>query len=139
MTTNENLLPGTLIEYKTVGGTPATAWLKYHVAGLTDKSIGLRVVGEADEYNKNCNHGLEFTLYVKPRGRAKVLELPKIDPTEQFVPPADVANDTGNAVRAERRAARENTAPRVAGSHADCTHPKSKAGRAACRKARATA
>lgn len=138
MTTNENLLPGTLIEYKTAGNTPATAWLLYHVAGLTDKSIGLRVVGEADEYNKDCNRGVEFTLYVKPRGRAKVIQLPEIDPTEKFVPPADVANDTGNAVRAERRAAREAT-PRVAGSHADCTHEKSKAGRAACRKARATA
>jgi hypothetical protein len=99
------------------------------------------VTGEADEYNKDCNRGLEFTLYVKPRGRAKVLQLPEIDPTEKFVPPTDVANETGNAVRAERRAARENTEakPRVAGSHAECSHESSKAARAACRKARAAA
>jgi hypothetical protein len=140
MTTNENLLPGTLIEYKTAGNTPATAWLLHHVGGLTPKTIGLRVVGEADEYNKDCNRGVEFTLYVKPRGRAKVIQLPENAPTEKFVPPTNkgtkhVGLSPENVAYAEEMAG--YVKPRVASSHSECSHESSKAARAACRKQRA--
>jgi hypothetical protein len=58
---------------------------------------------------------------------------------------ADVANDTGNAVRRAKKSLpvhdagpyRDPATGRVMTSHKECDHEKTKAARAACRKARA--
>ena len=121
MTTNANLLPGMLIEYKSASG-PATAWVLEQLGrGPTDATIAIRVKGEGPD--DHPNRDLEFTIYVRPKGRAKILEgdIPVEKPVHDA--PSDGQIKT----------------PRAAGSHAQCTHESSKAARAKCRKDRAIA
>jgi len=125
MTTNANLRPGTLIEYKSAHLVEKAWVLEQLGRGLTDATIAIRVKGET-----GINTDQEFTIYVKPKGRAKVLETPA-DAEEAVT----AAADAELAADEPKREAK----PRVAGSHAECSHESSKSARAACRKARAAA
>ena len=132
MTTNANLLPGTLIEYKSAHSVEQ-AWVIAEPTTegvVTQGMVKIRVKGET-----GVNTDLEFDIYVKAKGRAKILE---VIPEAAEAELNRSSNKLRRELRAENRVAQDHT-PRAVTSHADCTHEKSKAGRAACRKARAAA
>jgi len=135
MTTNANLRPGTLIEYKSAHSVEKAWVLEQLGRGLTDATIAIRVKGET-----GINTDQEFTIYVKPKGRAKVLETPA-DAEEAVTAAADAMPAgpfSGRALLNDLQS-KADAKPRVAGSHAECSHESSKSARAACRKARAAA
>lgn len=125
MTTNEKLIPGTLIEYKSAHSIEKAWVLEPAVPAITPGLVRIRVKGET-----GINTDLEFDLHVKARGRAKVLELPKTTVDDCLDALAGVNMPTPGVDDFK-------STPRATGSHANCSHPATKAGRAACRKARA--
>lgn len=137
MTTNENLLPGTLIEYKSAHSIEK-AWViaEPTTDGVVSQGmVKIRVKGET-----GVNTDLEFDIWVKAKGRAKVLEM-TTEAAEAELNRS--SNKLRRELRAESRVARDHSPQlktlRTGSSHASCTHESSKAARAACRKARAAA
>jgi hypothetical protein len=137
MTTNNNLRPGMLIEYKGAHQTD-TAWvLEAPVPARTDGLVKIRVKGES-----GINIDSEFDIFVKATGRAKIREGAEL--AEQPAKKARAKKADGpfsgaailNAAKAATDAPVIKTA-RATGSHAECSHESSKPARAACRKARA--
>jgi hypothetical protein len=142
MTTNANLRPGTLIEYKSAHSTEK-AWVLDEPTAegvVSEGMVRIRVKGET-----GINIDKEFDIHVKARGRAKILEdgpideaaeIEKMSPRKKRVNVQTLKSDIPVHDAGEYR---EPNTGRIATSHAECTHEKSKAGRAACRKARAAA
>lgn len=150
MTTNANLLPGTLIEYKSAHSNEK-AWVLSEPTAegvVSEGMVKIRVRGET-----GINTDAEFDIYVKAKGRAKILEMTTEAAEAEL-------NRSSNALRAKNRAKKAppvhdagdyvnadgtktdgqiGSKPRTTSSHIDCTHEITKAGRAACRKARARA